>query len=183
MTMGRKTSAFLASASSAVEVRDHHHEVGLGQRITLVYNMSILGNIQNYAFLCITAERTTSTIIPPPSKNFSHWPSQKSNKSESTAPIYVLWGLHIPIPYNVAAKPKVNFYSICICNTVQPFVVIFLDGGSKKRFSGFFGFPDQSVPENRMLPSGANPWSKRSPMTPQAWESVQPFRCDTAPIY
>ena len=37
----RKTSACLASASSAVEVRDHHHEVGLGHRIILVYNMSM----------------------------------------------------------------------------------------------------------------------------------------------
>ena len=33
----------------------------------------------------------------------------------------------------------------------------FLDGGSKKRFSGFFGFPDQPVPESKLRTSGANP--------------------------
>ena len=36
-----KTSTCLASASSAVEVRDHHHEVRLGHRIILVYDMSM----------------------------------------------------------------------------------------------------------------------------------------------
>ena len=39
--VARNTSASLAPASSAVEVRDHHHEVGLGHRIILVYNMSM----------------------------------------------------------------------------------------------------------------------------------------------
>ena len=39
--VARKTSACLASASSAVEVRDNHHEVRLGHRIILVYNMSM----------------------------------------------------------------------------------------------------------------------------------------------
>ena len=35
-----KTLACLESASSVVEVRDRHHEVRLGHRIILVYNMS-----------------------------------------------------------------------------------------------------------------------------------------------
>ena len=50
---------------------------------------------------------------------------------------------------------------------------------------GFFGFPDQLDPENRVLPSWANPWAKRSPTTPQARRSVQPisqFDPDTTPI-
>ena len=62
-----------------------------------------------------------------------------------------------------------------------------MDGGSayQKRFSVFFQFPDQPVPENRMLPFRANPWAKRSPMTPQSCRSVQPFRqlaLDITPI-
>ena len=61
-------------------------------------NKSILGNIQNYAFLRITAERTTTTIIPPPSKNFSHWPSQKSNTSESSSPNLCVMGSTHPYP-------------------------------------------------------------------------------------
>ena len=39
--VARNTSASLAPASSAVEVRDHRHEVRLGHRIILVYNMSM----------------------------------------------------------------------------------------------------------------------------------------------
>ena len=37
--VARNTSASLAPASSSVEVRDHRHEVRLGHRIILVYNM------------------------------------------------------------------------------------------------------------------------------------------------
>ena len=39
--VARNTSASLAPASSAVEVRDHRHEVWLGHRIILVYDMSM----------------------------------------------------------------------------------------------------------------------------------------------
>ena len=39
--VARKTSASLASESSAVDVRDNHHEVWLGHRIILVYDMSM----------------------------------------------------------------------------------------------------------------------------------------------
>ena len=39
--MARNTSACLASAPSVTEVRNHPHEVCLGQRVILVYNMSI----------------------------------------------------------------------------------------------------------------------------------------------
>ena len=41
-------------------------------------------------------------------------------------------------------------------------------GTSQKRFCGYFVFPDQPVPENRVLPSWANPWAKRSPTTLQS---------------
>ena len=34
-------SSSLASATSVIWVRDHHHEVGLGMGIILMYNMSI----------------------------------------------------------------------------------------------------------------------------------------------
>ena len=42
--MARNTSACLASVPSATEVRNHPHEVGLGQGVILVYNMSIKVN-------------------------------------------------------------------------------------------------------------------------------------------
>ena len=58
--------------------------------------------------------------------------------------------------------------------------------GWRKYFqTRFSGFPDQPDPENRMLPSWANPWAKRSSTAPQAWGSVQPIRqlaCDLTPI-
>ena len=38
MRVARQASACLASAPSAIEVWDHHHEVRLGHRIILVYN-------------------------------------------------------------------------------------------------------------------------------------------------
>ena len=55
----------------------------------------------------------------------------------------------------------------CLTTLVELFS---LDGGGtcQKCFSIFFGFPGQPVPENRMLPSWANPWAKSSPMTPQS---------------
>ena len=41
--------------------------------------------------------------------------------------------------------------------------------GWRKYFqTRFSGFPDQPDPENRMLPSWANPWAKRSSTAPQA---------------
>ena len=39
--VARMMSACLVSASSAVEVKDHPHEVGLGLRVISIHNMSM----------------------------------------------------------------------------------------------------------------------------------------------
>ena len=39
--VARKTSACLASASSGIEGRNHDHEVLLGLRVILIYNLSM----------------------------------------------------------------------------------------------------------------------------------------------
>ena len=73
-----------------------------------------------------------------------------------------------------AAQPYSNrIIQILLCgiDCLTTLVELFsLDGGGtcQKRFSGFSVFPDQPVPENRVLPSWANPWAKRSPTTPQS---------------
>ena len=41
MMEARDMSAPLASATSAILVRDHHYEVGFNMRIILMYNMSM----------------------------------------------------------------------------------------------------------------------------------------------
>ena len=90
---------------------------------------------------------------------------------------YLVHGLEVPayiwdeqnIFLTFDFKTKIALYRIYIG------LYIFFMEEVQKRFSGFSGFPDQPVPENRMLPVWANPWTKRSPTTPQAWRLVQPI--------
>ena len=93
-----------------------------------------------------------------------------------------------------------KYFCFLFCNHIDPFrnITLFKNISSKdyifrmeeklikSGFSGFSGFPDHPGPENRVLPSWANPWTKRSPTTPQAWGSVRPisqFIRYTTPIY
>ena len=43
MEAAYKLVSALASASSAIEVQDHHHHVRLGHPVIFIYNMSIFG--------------------------------------------------------------------------------------------------------------------------------------------
>ena len=84
----------------------------------------------------------------------------------------------VPLFHFLCPKNVLKYLCFLFCSHIDPFrnITLFKNIFSKDHifwteevliknvfFSGFSGFPDQPGPENRVLPSWANPWTKRSP--------------------